>query len=71
MVPCRITEFKPQQEVLKAVKYAASSWLVRAKLGVAYLQLTAALEFGGHVLVTAYEGGEFNPTSFTSRYGYC
>lgn len=49
--------FRPQWEILKAVKYAASSWLVRAKLGIAHLQRTAALEFGGHVLVTAYESG--------------
>lgn len=44
-----------QRQVLKAIKYAASSWLVRAKMGIAHLQRTAALDFGGHVLVTAYE----------------
>jgi hypothetical protein len=53
--------FRPQWEILKAVKYAASSWLVRAKLGIAHLQRTAALEFGGHVLVTAYESGMSQP----------
>ncbi|KAH6995425.1 hypothetical protein EDB80DRAFT_729080 [Ilyonectria destructans] len=51
-----IPSFRPQRETLKAVRYAASSWLVRAKLGITHLQATAALEFGGHVLVTAYEG---------------
>ncbi|EXJ76405.1 uncharacterized protein A1O5_00913 [Cladophialophora psammophila CBS 110553] len=40
----------------KAVRYAASSLLVRAKLGIAHLRRTAALEYGGHALVTAYEG---------------
>ncbi|KIV90851.1 hypothetical protein, variant 1 [Exophiala mesophila] len=41
---------------LKAVLYAAHSWFVRAKLGIAHLQKTAALEFGAHTLVAAYEG---------------
>lgn len=49
---------RPRHEILKAIKYAANSWLVRAKLGIAHLQRTAALEFGGHALVTAYESGE-------------
>ncbi|VUC25702.1 unnamed protein product [Clonostachys rosea] len=52
-----LPDFKPQRKTLKAVKYAASSWLMRSKLGIAHLQATAALKFGGHVLVTAYEGG--------------
>ncbi|EXJ66228.1 uncharacterized protein A1O5_10844 [Cladophialophora psammophila CBS 110553] len=41
---------------LKAVLYAAQSWFVRAKLGIAHLQKTAALQFGAHSLVAAYEG---------------
>ncbi|KIX00053.1 uncharacterized protein Z518_10980 [Rhinocladiella mackenziei CBS 650.93] len=48
-------KYKLQSQIMRAVKYAASSWLVRAKLGIAHLQRTAALSFGGHVLVTAYE----------------
>jgi hypothetical protein len=43
--------------VLKAVRYAANSWLVRAKLGVSHLQRTLALIFGGQTLAIAYEGG--------------
>ncbi|PNS16807.1 hypothetical protein CAC42_4771 [Sphaceloma murrayae] len=51
-----LPDVKQPSLALKAVKYAASSWLVRAKMGIAHLQRTAALEYGGHVLVTAYEG---------------
>ncbi|CAK7237854.1 hypothetical protein SEUCBS140593_010164 [Sporothrix eucalyptigena] len=43
-------------DVCKAVRYAANSWLVRIKIGLALLERMAALEFGGHALVTAYEG---------------
>lgn len=60
MDPCcqlSLPALRPDFNIFKAVKYAASSWLVRAKLGIAYLQHTAALQFGGHVHVTAYESG--------------
>jgi hypothetical protein len=55
--PCR-----PTASVLKAINYAANSWLVRSKLGVLHLKRTAALEFGSHTVVTAYEGGKFMRT---------
>lgn len=48
--------YRSPELALKAVKYAANSWFVRVKIGIAHLQKTAALEFGGHSLVTAYEG---------------
>jgi hypothetical protein len=56
-----IPGIRQQPEVFKAVRYAASAWLIRAKLGMAHLQTTAAWEYGGHVLVTAYESGRFFP----------
>ncbi|CAI7606830.1 unnamed protein product [Penicillium glandicola] len=52
--PCR-----PTASVLKAIHYAANSWLVRSKLGVLHLKRTAALEYGSHAMVTAYEGEIF------------
>lgn len=58
--PFPLPRLQLRAEVVKAVKYAASSWLVRAKLGVAHLQRTAALEFGCHNLVTAYESGRLS-----------
>lgn len=42
----------------KAVRYAANSWLVRAKMGIAQLHRTAGLTFGGQYFVTAYESGK-------------
>jgi hypothetical protein len=55
--------YKPTSFVIKAVKYAVNSWLVRAKLGVLHLKRTAALSHGGHVTVTAYEGGKLTCSS--------
>lgn len=49
-------QFQPNADVCKAVRYATNSWLVRVKIGLAHLERTAALEFGGHTLVTGYEG---------------
>ncbi|KAH7155955.1 hypothetical protein EDB81DRAFT_376314 [Dactylonectria macrodidyma] len=49
-------QYRAHPRVLRAVEYAASSWLIRAKLGIAHLQRLAAIMFGGHVLATAYEG---------------
>ncbi|CAK7217506.1 hypothetical protein SCUCBS95973_003178 [Sporothrix curviconia] len=50
------TQTAPTADVCKAVRYAANSWLVRVKIGLALLERMAALEHGGHTLVTAYEG---------------
>ncbi|CAK7222042.1 hypothetical protein SBRCBS47491_004733 [Sporothrix bragantina] len=50
------TQTAHMANVCKAVRYAANSWLVRIKIGLALLERMAALEFGGHTLVTAYEG---------------
>jgi len=55
-----LPECRVDLSIRKAVKYAASSWLVRSKLGVAHLRRTATLEFGGHDAVTVYEGGGYS-----------
>ncbi|PNS15931.1 hypothetical protein CAC42_4332 [Sphaceloma murrayae] len=39
----------------KAIRYAAHSWSVRLKLGIAHLSTAAPLEHGSQILVTAYE----------------
>ncbi|KAL2837816.1 hypothetical protein BJX68DRAFT_272900 [Aspergillus pseudodeflectus] len=51
-----LPEYRSRKFALIAVQYAAHSWFVRVKLGVAHLRRTAALEFGAQALVTAYEG---------------
>ncbi|KIW99519.1 uncharacterized protein Z518_11258 [Rhinocladiella mackenziei CBS 650.93] len=56
-----LPRYRSRDLTLKAVQYAAHSWFVRANLGIAHLQKTAALEFGAHSLVTAYEGGNVVP----------
>lgn len=47
----------------KVVKFAANSWLVRAKLGVHYLTKIGGLELGSQALITAYESGKSIPRS--------
>ncbi|KAF7544652.1 hypothetical protein G7Z17_g9779 [Cylindrodendrum hubeiense] len=39
----------------KGILYAANSWFVRAKLGMGHFKDTAAINYGGHYLMTAYE----------------
>jgi hypothetical protein len=46
----------------KVIRFAANSWLVRAKLGVAYLQKRGGLELGSQALITAYESGKSRPS---------
>ncbi|KIV79378.1 hypothetical protein PV11_06941 [Exophiala sideris] len=58
--------FAAQPNGLKAVRYAAQSWLIRAKMGLAQLHLTAGLTFGGQYFVTAYEGGHSHPVLLAS-----
>jgi hypothetical protein len=41
----------------KVIRYAANSWLVRAKLGISYLHKTGGLLLGSQALITAYESG--------------
>lgn len=45
-------------QAMKAIKYIASSWLVRAKIGVRYLSKTKGLEFGPQALSAVYESGK-------------
>ncbi|KAJ9639748.1 hypothetical protein H2204_003541 [Knufia peltigerae] len=47
--------YKNNSQALKAIKYAASSWLVRAKIGVKYLSRSKGLELGPQALSAAYE----------------
>lgn len=63
-----LPKLRANGSVLKAVKYAANSWHVRAKIGMEHLKRTAALEYGGHVTVTAFEGGKFLPSSFPNSF---
>lgn len=50
----------PLQLTHKAIWYAANSWLVRAKHGIGHFRDTAATNYGGHSLMTAYETGKYN-----------
>jgi hypothetical protein len=50
-----VPECRNRAHTLKVVKFAANSWLVRAKLGIAYLNKTGGLELGSQALITAYE----------------
>jgi hypothetical protein len=43
----------------RVIRYAANSWLVRAKLGVSYLRNTGGLQLGSPALITAYETGMY------------
>lgn len=44
---------------LKAVRYAAHSWLVRVKLGIGHWRITNIVGYGVQYLTTAFESGEF------------
>ncbi|ETN39746.1 uncharacterized protein HMPREF1541_05972 [Cyphellophora europaea CBS 101466] len=44
-----------RSRALKVIKFAANSWLVRAKLGITYLNKTGGLELGSQAFITAYE----------------
>lgn len=44
----------------KVIRYAANSWLVRAKLGITYLTKTGGVQLGSQALITAYETGEYS-----------
>lgn len=46
---------KNRERTLSVIKFAANSWLVRAKLGINYLNKTGGLELGSQALITAYE----------------
>jgi hypothetical protein len=50
---------KNPSRALKVIKYAANSWLVRAKIGVRYLRKTRGLEFGPQALAAVYESGKW------------
>ena len=49
---------KNRSQALKAIRYAANSWLVRAKIGVKFLSKTKGLELGPQALSAAYESGK-------------
>ena len=59
----RVPECKDRSRAYKVIKFAANSWLVRAKLGITYLNKTGCLELGSQALITAYESGMFDPYS--------
>jgi hypothetical protein len=50
-----IPQCKNWTQALKVIKYAASSWLVRVKIGVRYLSKTKGLELGPQALSAIYE----------------
>ncbi|KAH7303793.1 hypothetical protein B0I35DRAFT_155359 [Stachybotrys elegans] len=60
-------DFTAQPNGPKAVRYAANSWLVRAKMGVAQLHRTAGLTFGCQYFVTAYEAALILSSWISSR----
>jgi hypothetical protein len=47
--------------VLKAVRYAAHSWLVRVRLGIGNWRITNIIGYGVQYLTIAYESGELKP----------
>jgi hypothetical protein len=53
---------KDRSRAYKVIKFAANSWLVRAKLGITYLNKTGGLALGSQALITAYESGTLLPS---------
>ncbi|KAJ9606189.1 hypothetical protein H2200_009150 [Cladophialophora chaetospira] len=50
-----LPQCKNWTQSLKVIRYAANSWLVRAKIGVRYLSKTKGLELGPQALSAVYE----------------
>ena len=50
--------YRHRPETLKVIRYAANSWLVRAKLGVQYLRKAGGLDLGSQQLSSVYETGK-------------
>ncbi|RDI80514.1 hypothetical protein Vi05172_g9460 [Venturia inaequalis] len=50
-----LPQFQLSDSTLKAVKYAAHSWLVRVKLGIGNWRVTNIVGYGVQYLITAYE----------------
>ncbi|EXJ57731.1 uncharacterized protein A1O5_12521 [Cladophialophora psammophila CBS 110553] len=58
-----LPEFNPRPEAYKAVRYAANSWLVRAKLGISHFQQSPDA-YGPHGAMGAYESDPMAQHSF-------
>lgn len=52
-----LPQFQLSDSSLKAVRYAAHSWLVRVKLGIGNWRVTNIAGYGVQYLITAYENG--------------
>ncbi|TID25716.1 hypothetical protein E6O75_ATG03579 [Venturia nashicola] len=50
-----LPQFQLSDSALKAVRYAANSWLVRVKLGIGNWRVTNIVGYGVQYLITAYE----------------
>jgi hypothetical protein len=55
-----LPQFDLSDSALKAVRYAAHSWLVRVKLGIGNWRITNIVGYGVQYLITAYESGEID-----------
>lgn len=55
----------------KVIRYAANSWLVRAKLGITYLNKTSGVQLGSQALITAYETGKSLLVVLTHSLTFC
>ena len=53
-----LPNFALTESSLKAVRYAAHSWLVRVKLGIGNWRITNVVGYGVQYLTTAYESGK-------------
>lgn len=49
----------------RAIWYAANSWKVRAKNGIGHFRDTAAMNYGGHYIMTSYETGKCQHEGFS------
>lgn len=58
-----LPEFQSRPLVYKAIRYAANSWLVRAKLGISHFQQSPDV-YGSHGPMSAYEAGKSLPQPF-------
>lgn len=54
----KLPAYKDRSQAHRVIKYAANSWLVRAKIGVTYLSKAGGLDLGSQGLSAIYESGK-------------
>lgn len=62
-----LPQFQLSESALKAVKYAAHSWLVQVKLGIGNWRVTNIVGYGVQYLITAYESGQLIKSRYFSH----